>query len=129
MCAGIVVALPHVGMIRIPAVFLSAFLALTPIIGALCADGCIRPEAPRAVEVVPACGHGDAGGSAPLLSTATCAFDEADVVPAQVRPVGPALAPPVAGSHVASEPRRIPAYETYLRYQPPPPPAGVTLRI
>ena len=74
-------------------------------------------------------GYGDAAGSAPLLSTATCAVDEADVVLAEVRPVGPALAPPVAGSHVASEPRRTPAHETYLRYQPPPPQAGVTLRI
>lgn len=115
--------------IRIPATLLAAVFALTPIAGALCADGCDAPEPARAVEVAPACGHRDGAERAPVMRAAPCALDDAEAVLAEARAAGPAIAPPTVAPTRSANPPRVRAYERYLRHQPPLPSAAPTLRI
>lgn len=116
-------------MSRIPAILLSALVALTPVIEAVCADGCIEVNTARSVEVVETCGHGDVPDNAPALSAAACVSSQAAFVVAEVRTIGFALASSASVTNTAREPVRLPAHDRYLHHQPPPAPAGLILRI
>lgn len=116
-------------MSRIPAILLSALIALTPVIGALCADGCINADATRLVEVIESCGHGDVSKDSSALRAVACLSAQPDVAVAEARTIGPALAPSGRVMNTARGPVRLPAHERYLHDQPPPVPAGLILRI
>lgn len=125
--AGIPIALPPSGMPRIPAIVLSAILALTPVIGAVCADGCAGETA--RMEVVPTCGHDDTSANAPAMNAAACGVEGGEVALAEVRGAGLAPASSAGIATMAPEPHGRPEQNRYLQHQPPSPPARLTLRI
>ena len=126
---GIAVAFCHCEMSRISPLLLAALLALTPVMGAVCAEGCHKPEVAGQVQVAAECEHGDAPEGSPLLTDIACAAERADLVPAEIKATDSTLAPSPGPVQVAIAPARVAVLGRCLQYHPPPVSSGAVLRI
>ena len=108
---------------------LAVLLALTPVMGAICAKPCGEIGRARAAEAALTCEHADAAGNPPVLTAAACSSDGAEFVPAEIRNAAPAARLAMSVTQTTLVPHGLPALERYLRYQPPPAPSRTALRI
>lgn len=116
-------------MSRISPLLLAALLALTPVLEAMCAEGCHRPQVARQLQVAAECEHRDAPEGLPLLTDIACAADRADLVPAEIKTIDSTLAPSPGPVQVAIAPARVVVVGRCLQYHPPPVSSGAVLRI
>ena len=116
-------------MTRHTALLLIALMALTPVMGALCAEGCTEPEPPSAAQVASGCDHGVVPAGSPVLTAAACSDERAEVVLAEVRTIDSALTASIGGTQITDAADRLPVPTGYLQHQPTPAGSQAVLRI
>ena len=116
-------------MFRLPALLLAALMALTPVMGALCADGCGERGATTAAEPALSCAHGQVPASSTALTAAECSTAPATVVAAEVRTPGSLAAPSISVTLTAAEPKPRAVVPFHLHYRFAPAPLQAVLRI
>jgi hypothetical protein len=116
-------------MSRIPPLLLAALLALTPVMGAVCAEGCHDPAVARQVQPAAGCEHDVAEEGSPVLTGVACSPQRTDFVIAATKTTDLALTLSLGVTQIAMAPNRVPALERYLRDQPPPVSSQAVLRI
>lgn len=116
-------------MFRVPSLLLTALMALTPVMGALCAGGCDAPKLPSAAQVATSCEHRDVRATAAVLAAAVCSAASADIVVAEIRTADAALTPSRYGAPNAAAPDCLPVPARYLDRQPAQASSPAVLRI
>ena len=125
---GIAVAFTNGDMTRIPALLLTALIALAPVMGALCAGRCGQPEQEHTAQVAGRCEHSDVLDGSAALTSASCSPARADLVLAEIRTTGPApMLPIVITESVAAD--RFAVCVRCLDRQPPLTTSRAVLRI
>lgn len=116
-------------MSRLPALLLAALMALTPVMGALCADGCGVRGATTAAEPALSCEHGRVPAASTVLTAADCSTAPATFVAAEVRTPGPLAAPSISVTLTAAEPKPRAVAPFHLHHPFAPAPLHAVLRI
>ena len=130
LSTGIAVAFTNDEMTRIPALLLTALIALTPVMGALCAEGCHERDVARDTRTVSGCEHGgDASTSSPVLTPAACSAAPTDLVLAGIRISDSALTASIGSAQLTAASDRLSVPDRYLQLQPAPAPSRAVLRI
>lgn len=116
-------------MTRVRALFVSALMAIAPVMGAVCANACHAVTSPVAAQAAASCEHSESRDTGTSLSAADCSIDRDAFVYSGFRTAADAARLPADVPRFVSQSRSDGSLERPLRLLPPPLLRNIALRI